>query len=286
MALIIPAGRSYPANGDNKVGGTGTIIPRDGLTRIDGMPGLMIDKIFVHDGQKVKRGAPLFQIQNVSAPYDQANAALDLEAHKRDAAYRRAGEALSLKAATARAQHATKDAANYKAIGPGGTSEREVSRLQQEAEQAQIALDAAKLHAQQLQFDLGIDLQNAQNRYDAEVIQLGRYVIRAPTDGTVIKIHHHVGEVVGGPDPVVEFGDLSAMYVDAQVYQGDIVKVRPGMKVTVKNSAFANLATGKVESVGKLVGTRSQLGDVLIHLDKNDPADRLVGMEVEIVIGP
>jgi multidrug resistance efflux pump len=92
--------------------------------------------------------------------------------------------------------------------------------------------------------------------------------------------------VVGGPDPVLEFGDLSTMYVDAQVYQGDLVKVRPGMKVTIKNSAFANLGGGTVESVGQLIGTRSQLGDVLIRLDKNDPADRLVGMEVEVVIGP
>jgi hypothetical protein len=54
----------------------------------------------------------------------------------------------------------------------------------------------------------------------------------------------------------------------------------------VKNSAFPDLGAGRVESVGRLIGTRSQLGDVRIRLDKNEPADRLVGMEVEIVIGP
>jgi HlyD family secretion protein len=287
VALIFPAGTSYPANGgDNKVGGTGTIAPRDGLARIEGMPGYEIEKMFVHDGEKVKRGAPLFQLQNPTASYDLTNAALDLESHRKDAEYRRALEALSLKAAAARTQHSQKDAANYKAIGPSGTSERELSRVQQEAEQAQLALESEKVRAQQLQYSLGVDVRSAQNRYDSTVALLGRYVIRAPTDGTVVKIHHHVGELVGGPDPVLEFGDLSTMYVDAQVYQGDLVKVRQGMKVTVKNSAFPNLATGTVESLGRLVGTRSQLGDVLIRLDRNDPAARLVGMEVEIVIGP
>jgi HlyD family secretion protein len=286
VALIFPAGTGYPANGDNKVGGTGTIGPRQGLARIDGMPGFVVDKIFVHDGEKVKKGAPLFQLLNPSAQYDLTNAALDLEGRRKDAEYRRGLEALTLKAAAARAQHAQKDATNYKAIGPSGTSERELSRVQQEAEQAEIALESEKLRAQQLQFDLGLDLRVAQNRYDSTAAQVGRFVIRAPADGTVVKIHHHLGEVVGGPDPVLEFGDLSTMYVDAQVYQGDLVKVRPGMKVTIKNSAFANLGGGTVESVGQLIGTRSQLGDVLIRLDKNDPADRLVGMEVEVVIGP
>ncbi|HEU5481278.1 MAG TPA: hypothetical protein VFU90_15640, partial [Candidatus Tumulicola sp.] len=65
-----------------------------------------------------------------------------------------------------------------------------------------------------------------------------------------------------------------------------IFKVKIGMKVTVKNSAFPHLATGRVERISSLVGSRSQLGDVMIRLDKNDPADRLVGMEVEVVIAP
>ena len=35
-----------------------------------------------------------------------------------------------------------------------------------------------------------------------------------------------------------------------------------------------------------LIDTRTQLGDIFVKLDSPEPADRLVGMEVEIVIGP
>jgi multidrug resistance efflux pump len=283
--LLVPLGGAHAAaSGDSQVGGTGTIVPRGGVVRITGVPGYTIVKIDVQAGQTVAAGAPLFELDDVAAANALQSATNDLEVARKDAESRLAVEAMTVKLMELRLQHAKRDAANYRAVGPGGTSEKEVSRLQQAVEESQINLDVEKARAEQLQLTLLNSVRNAVLRRDTAADSAAHFTVRAPSAGTVLKIDRQVGEQANG-ETIVEFGDLSAMYVDAQIYQGDMVKVKPGMKVTVKNSAFPNLATGKVENVGRQIGTRSQLGDVRILLDKNAPADRLVGMEVEVVLG-
>jgi len=285
LALASPLVAAHAAGAtENKVGGTGTIEPNGGTISLIGVPGYTIKEIYVKEGQTVARGTPLFAMDEVGAGIQLENATLDLTDAKRDAEFRTDIEALVLKLADSRLQHARRDAANYKAVGPSGTSEKELSRLQQVVEENAANLEIEKTRAQQLQFDRVNSVRGAALRRDLAATNAARFVVRAPRDGTVLKIRRRVGEY--GGDVIVQFGDLSTMYVDAQLYQGDIVKVKPGMKVTVKNSGFPNMATGRVETVSRVIGGRSQLGDVLIRLDKTDPASRLVGMEVEVLIGP
>jgi len=286
LALMLPATVSYSAaTGNNKVGGTGTVVPRGGVVLIAGVPGYSVHRIFVQAGDAVKQGAPLFDMDSAAVPYDLQTATLDLETAKKDADYRSAAEALTIKFDEARVQRAKRALGTYRAVGPSGITERESTRLQDVVEEAQAGLDMERLHAQQLQYDLAAALKSATLRREATATNVGHFLVRAPSDGTVLKIDKRAGDYANG-EAVLEFGDLSAIYVDAQVYQGDMIKVRPGMRVTVKNSAFADLGTGKVETVGRVIGTRSQLGDVRIRLDKIEPGDRLIGMEVEVVIGP
>ena len=74
------------------------------------------------------------------------------------------------------------------------------------------------------------------------------------------------------------------MYVAAQVFQGDLLKLKPGMKARISNSALGRELTGTVEQVSRLVDTKAQLGDVRIKLDDTNLASRVVGMEVEVKI--
>ena len=106
--------------------------------------------------------------------------------------------------------------------------------------------------------------------------------IRAPVDGTVLFVDKRVGAHPNGP--VVRMGDLRTMYVVCQVYEGDLLKLRRGMRATIKSATLPHSLGGTVESVGRIVDSRSKLGDVRIRLDRPDPANRLVGMEVEVVI--
>jgi hypothetical protein len=79
-------------------------------------------------------------------------------------------------------------------------------------------------------------------------------------------------------------GDIRKMYVICQAFQGDLLKLRPGLHATIKSSAFSKPLRGVVENVGRLVDTKAQLGDVRIRLDDPHVASRVVGMEVEVEI--
>lgn len=98
-----------------------------------------------------------------------------------------------------------------------------------------------------------------------------------------MRIDQHVGELLTGT-PAIEMGDIRTMYVICQAFQGDLLKLRPGLRATIKSSAFQNPLKGTVENVGRLVDTKAQLGDVRIKLDNPGLASKVVGMEVEVEI--
>ncbi len=79
-------------------------------------------------------------------------------------------------------------------------------------------------------------------------------------------------------------GDLRTMYVVCQVYEGDLLKLKPGMGATIKAEPLAKPLRGKIEDVGRIIETRARLGEIRIRLDSAEPANRLVGMEVEVTI--
>lgn len=282
LMLGIASARAAAVEG-NSVGGTGHIVPRGGIIRIGGLPGYEIDKIFVHVGQTLKRGDPLFEEDCYQAREGAKFSAIALKAVKTDSDYRKKIEAERLSLAHARLLSAQRTLANYRAVGASGTSKLKLAQLHQDVAEAAGNLKIEQLTSAQLDFDVETQIRRAAQRARTDTANLGRCSPRAPTDGTVLAIERHVGEYVGG-DPVIRFGDLSAMYVDGQFFQGDMRKIRVGMKVEVKNAAFPHLADGKVVEVGSLIGTESQLGNVKIRLDRADPADHFVGMEVDVVI--
>ena len=105
----------------------------------------------------------------------------------------------------------------------------------------------------------------------------------APSNGTILRVDQHVGETLTG-GPAIEMGDIRTMYVICQAFQGDLLKLRPGMRATIKSSAFGKPLQGTVDNVGRLVDTKAQLGDVRIKLDDPSIAGKVVDMEVEVEI--
>jgi HlyD family secretion protein len=280
--LLCPATGAAAADG-NSVGGTGHIVPRGGIVGVSGVPGFEIDKIFVHVGQIVKKGDPLFEEDCLQAREDMKLRSLELKTFEVDSAYRRQIQAVTVKLAETRLQDAKRDLANYRAVGANGVTVTRLSQLRQAVEEAEANRQIQQISAQQLESDYNTQKLSESERVQASQANLQRCTPRAPSDGTILEIDRHVGEYAPGT-PVLRFGDLSTMFVDAQFYQGDMAKIHVGMAVQIKNAAFPHLATGKVTNVGALIGTESQLGDVKIRLDRRDPADHVVGMEVEVVI--
>ncbi len=90
----------------------------------------------------------------------------------------------------------------------------------------------------------------------------------APDDGVVLHVSARAGEAVG-PQGVVTLGDLSRLYVEAEVYIDDVRKLKPGQEATIESDAFEGELQGEVVEIGQLVNPQSVFSsDPLAYSDK------------------
>lgn len=138
--------------------------------------------------------------------------------------------------------------------------------------QAQVQAAEAGLSLAQAQVQLG---SLARNLELAEA-RLERTLIRAPRAGQVLKIHTRPGEVIPAGEGILELGNTDQMMVVAEVYETDILRVRPGQQATISNRALPETLQGRVERVGLQIGKK----DVL----NTDPAADVDARVVEVYI--
>ena len=265
------------------IGGTGRIEPNGGVVVLDGVQGARILSIAVHPDQTVKRGDLLMTLDDREQRANVQIAELTLAQTKKDAAQNLAAVEESVRIDEERYLRDVKDAANYKALGPDATSEKQILDMEQAATEARLQLDLDRQKENQTRADNAANISSAVKRLQIEQQKLALYRVTAPNDGMILRIDQHVGEALTG-EPAIEMGDVRTMYVICQAFQGDLLKLRPGLRATIKSSAFSRPLKGTVENVGRLVDTKAQLGDVRIKLDNPAIASRVVGMEVEVEI--
>lgn len=265
------------------IGGTGRIEPNGGVVLLNGVPGAKILSIAVHPDQMVKRGDLLMTLDDREQRANEQIAELALAQARKDAAQALAAARTSVSVDEERFQRATRDAANYRAMGPDATSQKQIADMEQNANETRMQLEIDRKKESQVRADNAASISSASKKLDIEKQRLALYRVTAPLDGMILRIDQHVGESIAGTS-AIEMGDIRTMYVICQAFQGDLLKLRPGLRATIKSSAFQSPLKGTVENVGRLVDTKAQLGDVRIKLDNPRLASKVVGMEVEVEI--
>ena len=277
FALCV-AGPAFAADANN-TGAVGQIAPAGGIIDLGGSGSAVITSVRVEVGDAVKAGQLLATVEDDSLQASHVEAAKELERAKKSAAEQVAAQEASVKQASQQLAQATREYQSYKALGPNSTSARELGRTSNAVTQAQLAL---KIEQSKLVVTKGTAANAVADATRQWRIASAAEEIRAPIDGTVLFVDKRIGAHPAGP--IVRMGDLRTMYVVCQVYEGDLLKLRRGMRATIKSATLPHSLGGTVESVGRIVDSRAKLGDVRIRLDRPDPANRLVGMEVEVVI--
>jgi HlyD family secretion protein len=261
-------------------GAIGQIVPSGGVIALSGEPGAIVSSVRVHPGDAVKAGDLLMTLQG-----DTLKAELDLARSEWQGAAKMkesqvAAQNLAIELAKQHLQEATRQLAAYRSLGERSVSANEVARLEAAETQTRLALQIEQAKQQTVATEADKSVQAAAKHLTLASAALE---IKAPSDGTILKIDRRVGQRLAA-DSAIQMGDLSTMYVACQVYEGDLLRLKPGMKATVKSATLATPIAGTIEEIGRIVDTRSRLGEVRIRLDSAEPANRLVGMEVEVVI--
>ncbi len=104
---------------------------------------------------------------------------------------------------------------------------------------------------------------------------LDQSTVRAPTEGTILRLNAQVGERPGA-EGILDMGDTRQMTVEAEVYQTLIGRVSVGDPVTITAEALDGPLAGAVQAVGLKIGRQSITSD--------DPAANTDARVVDVII--
>lgn len=77
-------------------------------------------------------------------------------------------------------------------------------------------------------------------------------IIRAPIAGIILKKENDVGVVVSPGQPLAMMVDPSALYINANIEETNLERIKPGQKVDVSIDQFPNKQfSGTVDSIGQ-----------------------------------
>ena len=124
------------------------------------------------------------------------------------------------------------------------------------------------------------DARAARAAADALIQRLDDYLVRAPTDGVVLRRDAEVGEVVDTPASLFWIGEPRPLRVTAEVDEEDIARVEVGQAVLLRADAFpGQVMTAEVGQITPKGDTTRKSYRVRLNLPGDTPL--LIGMTVE-----
>jgi HlyD family secretion protein len=237
--------------------------------------GTVVKRILVKEGDHVKQGQLLVELDSASEQSQAAQALAGIRASESEMnAIQHGGtqeEVLTLQAQLVKAT-ADRDAAqrNLEALqrlqqtGAASPGEVRAAQAQLATAEAQVKLLQSKQNGRYSQPEISsvqAKQSQAQSAYSAAQDILRQLVIRAPFNGVVYSLPVRQGTYVNPGDLILQEADLSSVLVRAYVDEPDIARLSRGERIEVSWDAVPGRAwTGTVNTLPaavKLHGTRN-----------------------------
>jgi len=246
-----------------------------------------VKKLLVREGDQVKKGQLLVQLNDAEARSEAARARAQLLSS--EAAIK------AVQSGGSREEVLTLESEIVKARTASETAKRNLDALRRLQEQAAASPGEVKSAEDQLKrctADLNLLLQKQKNRYSQPEIArvnaqqseaqaalaaaedvLSQLDIQAPFDGVVYSLPVLQGGYVNAGDLVLQVADLSQVRVRAFVDEPDIGRLAPGNKIAVTWDAMPDRTwegtVSVIPAVIKLHGTRN-VGETTCVVDNKD----------------
>ena len=146
------------------------------------------------------------------------------------------------------------------------TSEQEYLDARKALAEARIAETSAEQQLHALGFS-DTELNELPEHSDATYT---RFLIRAPFAGTIIEKHLTLGENINADADVFTIADLSSVWVDINVYQKDLARIRKGQTVMIEIGHDIPTVSGKIAWVGPLVSEATRTTKARVVLPNPD----------------
>ncbi|TAF63177.1 MAG: efflux RND transporter periplasmic adaptor subunit [Cytophagales bacterium] len=135
-----------------------------------------------------------------------------------------------------------------------------------EYDRAKLAYDNArnnhalqKARYEKAKNDLWLNLQNAQNQVRLNSEQGGDFMVRSLIDGRVFEIYKEQGEAVRRSEAIALIGSGKEVYIQLEVDELDINKIKIGQEVLVKIDVYKNqIFKAKVSKIYQMLNKQNQ----------------------------
>ncbi|HYN15004.1 MAG TPA: efflux RND transporter periplasmic adaptor subunit [Terriglobales bacterium] len=246
-----------------------------------------VRRVLVHEGDRVKAGQLLLELDDTEARTEAAKALARLKAAEADLHSIEAGgtheEVLTTQSELVKA-HTELEAANRNLTAlqqleqRGAASAAEVQDAHNRLKRAQAEVNLLEQketsrYSRPEIVKVKASQEEAQTSYQAAQDALLRSNVRAPRDGIVYSLPVRVGAYVNPGDLLVQVADLRTVQVVGYVDEPEIGRLAPGLKVTVTWDALPGRTwqgtVTRIPTTVSQLGTRS-VGDITCTVDNGD----------------
>jgi cobalt-zinc-cadmium efflux system membrane fusion protein len=212
---------------------TGAVAPEESrVAHIRPLAQGVVEEIFVSLGTRVQKGQPLVTYDNIQlgeliGEYLSAKAGLrqaesDLDVRLKSLA--RAEDLIKLEAIAQQTLEVRRAETNSAEAGVG-SARAAVSRIEEQIHRFGLS-------------DSDLERLTPIEKVGGGHRTASHNILRAPFAGIVTKYEVASGELVGPDRELFTIADLSTVWVQADVYEKDLAKVKPGVAVTIRTDAY------------------------------------------------
>lgn len=241
---------------------SGTVVSENEYQAFAQVDGYIAEKL-VKDGDPVKKGDALYIIEadQQSARYRMAreNYALAKQNFNEDSPVLNELKA-AVQTAKAKRQHDSINFVRYSnLLNKQATPQAEYDRARLQAEQSRNEHVLAESRYRKTYNQLQAELINAENQYKIARDESSRYTIRSQVDGIVFKTMKEPGELIRRTEAVAVLGSNQSFYLQLNVDELDIHRIKAGQRVLVKIDAYPEkIFKAEVTRIYPLVDSRQQ----------------------------
>ncbi len=265
------------------IGAIGHLEPAGGVITIGGPGGDTVAEVLVKEGDLVKQGDLLVRFTGEAGARANFKAA-QLAVREADTGGAHTVELTRLAEEVAREGHeaAKVRLTRYLKLEPSSISPQESELRQTQLKAAELQLKIARETRAQAEFVRALAIENAQVNLVQAELQWERSLATSPISGTVIQCSTVPGAPAHGG--LVQVADLSEMIIKAEVFEGDLLKIKLGAKAQATSSSLPESLSATVVSIGRQVSGQSKVAEVRLRLDQAELAAQFIGMEVNVAI--
>ncbi len=221
----------------------------------------LIKKVWVTEGDLVKKGDPLFSIVNEMAQ-------LNTESAKLQADY----SAVNANIEKLNDQKISIDLAKTKMENDASLFERQKNLWQQQIgtkndldlkelnyKNSAAAYQSATLRLIELQKQLKFSEEQSRKSLQITNTVSGDYIVKAVVDGRVFDVVKKEGEMINTQTPVAILGDAGKFYIELQVDEYDIARMILGQTVVLNMDSYKGKTfEAKINKINPLMNERSR----------------------------